>query len=393
MRGSRLFTFASGGWVIALAVVIMIMVAVLTMLPQIRALQNRPPGDGRDPSSYGFDLASLSIPEAELAAGMLHRDRVEALVEPETAAASVVPQLNEQRRGKFIVPSDRVIGVVANGAARAYPLRILNVHEAVNDVVGDRPILVTYNPLCDSAAAYDRSNPDAGTPYEFGLSGLVWQSHPLLYDRGAEPGSERLWSQLLGAAVTDPAGLGPRALPRLQVEVTHWSDWRERHPQTTVLIEPKANELDLYKYVDYSTYRRTDDLTFPVAPLPPAGIDWALKTPCIILLEPDGGSRVYNVQDLVDRASADGSVRDKANGVEYVFRALADPSAAVLVEARDSASNEALSANAQPMTIYAYWFAWYALDPAAAVAFADHAADGGEASEGASASSEDGAGE
>jgi hypothetical protein len=41
-------------------------------------------------------------------------------------------------------PSERVLGVALNGEAKAYPLRILNWHELVNDSVGERPVLVTW---------------------------------------------------------------------------------------------------------------------------------------------------------------------------------------------------------------------------------------------------------
>ena len=39
---------------------------------------------------------------------------------------------------------DMVVGVTLNGEARAYPVKILNWHEAVNDQIQQQPILVTY---------------------------------------------------------------------------------------------------------------------------------------------------------------------------------------------------------------------------------------------------------
>ena len=39
---------------------------------------------------------------------------------------------------------DRVFGVTIEGESRAYPLRIVNAHEMVNDVVGGEPISLMW---------------------------------------------------------------------------------------------------------------------------------------------------------------------------------------------------------------------------------------------------------
>lgn len=44
----------------------------------------------------------------------------------------------------FLAPDERVFGVSINGDARAYPLRIANAHEMVNDVVGGEPIALSW---------------------------------------------------------------------------------------------------------------------------------------------------------------------------------------------------------------------------------------------------------
>jgi|GEM_PF-2380724 len=56
-------------------------------------------------------------------------------------------------------PKDRVIGVFIGKEARAYPLAILNYHEIVNDTVANTPVAMTYCPLCDSVALFDRRAP------------------------------------------------------------------------------------------------------------------------------------------------------------------------------------------------------------------------------------------
>ena len=44
----------------------------------------------------------------------------------------------------FLLDDDRVFGVSINGQNRAYPLRIMNAHEMVNDVLGGEPISLAW---------------------------------------------------------------------------------------------------------------------------------------------------------------------------------------------------------------------------------------------------------
>ena len=53
---------------------------------------------------------------------------------------------------------DLVIGYVSekSGDAYAYPIKMLNLHEIVNDVIDGEPILISYCPLCASGVVFDR---------------------------------------------------------------------------------------------------------------------------------------------------------------------------------------------------------------------------------------------
>jgi uncharacterized protein DUF3179 len=55
----------------------------------------------------------------------------------------------------LIQNDDRVLGIAYRGIAKAYPIRILNWHEIVNDSFAGYPVTVTYCPLCNSGIAYD----------------------------------------------------------------------------------------------------------------------------------------------------------------------------------------------------------------------------------------------
>ena len=82
-----------------------------------------------------FDLSRHSILPEEILGGGPPKDGIPAILEPRFVPSAEATCLRDD---------DRVIGVVRKGIAKAYPLRILNWHEVVNDSVGDRSIAVTY---------------------------------------------------------------------------------------------------------------------------------------------------------------------------------------------------------------------------------------------------------
>ena len=123
----------------------------------------------------------------------------------------------------------RIIGVSLGGQDRAYPFRALMYHEAVNDEVGGVPIAVVYCPLCDSVTVVDRRL--AARIYTFGVSGLLYNSNVLLFDRT----DDALWSQVGLTAISGPnAG---RSLSHLPWEITTAGDWRTRHADSNAHVE------------------------------------------------------------------------------------------------------------------------------------------------------------
>ena len=54
------------------------------------------------------------------------------------------PKFENADEQTFMNPDDRVFGVEINGDARAYPLRVVNAHEMVNDVVGGEPVSLMW---------------------------------------------------------------------------------------------------------------------------------------------------------------------------------------------------------------------------------------------------------
>ena len=147
------------------------------------------------------------------------RDRIKPIYEPKYDPAD---------EGDWLRGSDTVLGYVsASGAAYAYPTKILNLHEIVNDVIDGVPVLVSYCPLCASGVVYDRKLGD--DVLLFGNTSALFESDLVMYDH--ETGS--YWHQVIGEAIVGPL-TGSRLEP-LPSMTTTWGHWTELYPGTRVL--------------------------------------------------------------------------------------------------------------------------------------------------------------
>lgn len=282
-------------------------------------------------SLNGFELDDAIIPVKEIRRGGPPRDGIPALTDPAFVEAGDAERLDA---------TDRVLGVAVNGEARAYPIGILNYHEIVNDVIGGRPVAVTYCPLCNSGVVFDASV--EGERRLFGVSGLLYNSDVLLYDRD----TESLWSQLMGRAVTGP--LAGETLETLPVRHTTWRDWRERHPETLVLSDDTGFHRAYYRD-PYRDYHRSRAIMFPVASRSGEYHPKAL----VLGLELGGEARAWPFEEL---PKGSGSFGDEIAGREVT----------VHYDRRNKTAHVTGPEGEIPATI-TYWFAWYAFHPGTSV--------------------------
>ena len=122
---------------------------------------------------------------------------------------------------------DDEVAVVEGSIPKAYPLRILDYHEIVNDEIDGRPIAVTWCPLCGSAVVYDRTVDDQ--VLSFGVSGKLADDDLVMYDR--ETGSE--WKQSLGECIA--GAFEGRSLTMLPAAIVSYGVFKETHPEGVVL--------------------------------------------------------------------------------------------------------------------------------------------------------------
>lgn len=330
----------SGWWIVAAAAVVTVVVVGAVLRASLA------PGRGR-----GADTIALepSLIDRDTIVTAMARDGLQALTAPAVMTPTEVDAANQAERGKLLVSSDLVVGVTSGLEARAYPLRLLRWHEAVNDTIGGLPVAVTYSPLSGAIAVWDRRSD--GRVLELAVSGRLWNSNTLLYDRRPDGGASSLWHQLTGEAVTGPAA--GRRLEPLPAALATWADWLLRHPETTVMA-PDPGSSQLYRRDPYHSYRGSDLLRFPVDPLAPEGA-LARKDRVAVVGRP-GREAVYALPYLAQAVGAPrGSWAASIDGVVQIIDFDSE------AETLDVAPREP-EAPAIPVR-FAYWFEWYALHP------------------------------
>ncbi len=197
----------------------------------------------------GFDTTRHSIPIDDIYDGGPGKDGIPAILKPQFISA-------EEADKTLLKKDDRVLGYVHNGHARAYPIKILNWHEIVNDRVGGTSLVVTYCPLCGTGMVFDAQV--KGRNLTFGVSGLLYQSDMLLYDHQ----TKSLWSQIKSEAVT--GHLTGSRLKLLSSTHTNWASWKSKHPKTKVLSDNTGYQRD-YDRDPYQGYETSERLMFGVS--------------------------------------------------------------------------------------------------------------------------------
>jgi hypothetical protein len=188
------------------------------------------------------------IPKSEVFDGGPGKDGIPALIEP-----NFIPAIE----AGYLDDDDLVLGFVVGAEARAYPHKILDWHEIINDKVGEVSLSVTYCPLTGTGIGWNREID--GKITTFGVSGLLYNSNLIPYDRQTDSN----WSQIrLDCVNGNMIGTDIETFTLLE---TTWKTWKEMYPSTMVISTNTGHSRDYDRY-PYGSYRTNNGyLIFPVA--------------------------------------------------------------------------------------------------------------------------------
>lgn len=275
----------------------------------------------------GFDVSNASIPTADILSGGPRKDGIPAIDRPVFVPSDKVD---------FLEPDDQVVTVTIGDDRRAYPLRILQWHEIVNDVVGGRPVAVTYCPLCGTAMVFGRSV--NGTNLSFGVSGLLFQSDVLMYDRQ----TESLWSQLAMKAVAGK--MVNTRLDWLPSEMMTWQMWRGKGGTTLTLSTDTGHSRD-YRRLPYQNYATNSKVRFPV----PRHRTELKDKEWVLGVVNNGEAKAYPRAEMEQM-----TIKDEIGGDEIEI---------VYLQKNQNATVTNLTRRQPQPHVMAYWFAWQAFYP------------------------------
>jgi len=190
----------------------------------------------------------------------------------------------------------------------------------------------------------------------FGVSGLLYNSDMLLYDRK----TESLWSQIPGQAIS-----GERkgeSLEMLALQNTSWQHWLQQPPNTWVLSRDTGFSRD-YSKSPYGNYATNEALYFPVSAISRRYHPKEKVTG----IELNGIYKAYPFSELTKSSELAKSRRDinplQASEVIIVKDKIAEESIEIHFNQQHQSATIRSSSGKTIATLTSYWFAWYAFHP------------------------------
>lgn len=173
-----------------------------------------------------------------------------------------------------------------------------------------------------------------GKVRNFGVSGLLYQSDVLMYDRE----DESLWSQLKMEAISGP--LSGTKLEWLPSEHLTWKAWKAKYPNGEVLSTDTGHRRN-YNATAYASYFESAGTVFPV----PKNREELPQKDWVIGVVADGKAIAFPLAQLEKNPEV------TMDGVSLKF----DPTSRLAI-ATDSQGKEL-------PTVTVFWFAWQAFYP------------------------------
>jgi hypothetical protein len=171
------------------------------------------------------------------------------------------------------------------GSFKAYPHRILEYHEIVNDISEELCLTISYCPLTGTSRAWASKVNNKIT--EFGVSGLLYNNNLILYDRE----TESHWSQILNLSVNGSTmGQGVANKQVLELKYSELS----KLDGDIFLLDPSSGLLSSYNSSSYEDYKSNDHVFFPLS-----NVDNSIPSKERVLgVTVDGKTKVYRFSDF-----------------------------------------------------------------------------------------------
>ncbi|MFH0890331.1 MAG: DUF3179 domain-containing protein [Candidatus Aenigmatarchaeota archaeon] len=230
------FTIGRGKKDRKLLIETMVVVSVLIVFSAF--FQLYPPAHVIGTANTLINISEIDVPLPEGA--------IPALYNPKfiTAANATYPE-----------DKDMVIGINYNGVVKAYPVKMMNWHEVVNDYFNSKPVVITYCSLCRTAIAFDRRV--LGKSLTFAASGLLYNSNTIMVDNE----TRSYWIQMTGRSFM--GGMIGDTLSVIPTDVTTWALWKQKYPNTLVMLSDTGFDRD-YGYDPYGGYEESVAIWYDV---------------------------------------------------------------------------------------------------------------------------------
>lgn len=319
-------------------------------------------------------MTAMALFSPSIRADHVDPDDIITVLPPDAIPAVTDPSFG--RDSPDWLPADaRVVGLALDGDARAYPLAILSWHEIVDDVVGGRPVAVTYCPLCGTGISYDRTV--GSERLVFKVSGKLYKNDLVMYDTA----TQSLWSQLLGNGIL--GAYHGTSLELLTSTTIAWSEWRGLNPGTKVLDRPRDASGDFlrdYSRDPYAGYENSPDVYFPQGNADPYKVldpkelvlgvflgNEARAYPRYVLAkEPVVNDVLGEIPILVTSAGGVMKAWDRGNRTFHAAgESMVEDDAGRRYDAITGAGSSGALVEVPAVT--SYWFAWYDFYPSTSI--------------------------
>jgi hypothetical protein len=195
-------------------------------------------------NGWRTDFTKRIVEWGEIRSGGPPKDGIPSIDEPSFESVAAASHWLSER--------DPVILFEHNGEVRAYPLAILIWHEIVNDVVGGKPVTITFCPLCNASIVFDRTF--QGQVLNFGTTGRLRNSDLVMYDRQ----TESWWQQFTGEGLVGQ--FAGEQLTFLGGQVISFGDFAAEFPDGQVL--QRLGTSRSYGINPYTNYDSTEGRPF-----------------------------------------------------------------------------------------------------------------------------------